>query len=263
MSTLGIKTLNLLQPHPPSTPPAPVPAPPPPSPPSSTSPQDDNDWFSIIDPSDSPLDWDPSTDQHGAGIPIILPSSFMGSSEAYHDAMAVVRDLGGSDLFITFICNEKWPAIVNNLKPGQRASDRPDFMARAFQLYLAELFRDLAERHVLGWWVSKIDVIEWQKRGKRRAHLLLHLHDNNKIRTAEDIDSIVSAEISDPLLYSNLYDTITSCMHGPCGTLDPNCACMDNFPRILPTYHFLRQQLSSLSSPRWWSYIYEEWKISR
>ena len=83
------------------------------------------DQFSIIDPPDSPLDLDPSTDQHDAGIPIILPSSFMSSprnmNEAYYDAMAVVRNLGGTDLFITFTCIERWPEIVNNLKLGQRA----------------------------------------------------------------------------------------------------------------------------------------------
>ena len=57
---------------------------------------------------------------------------------------------------------------------------------------------------------------------------LLHLHDNDKIGTAEDIDSIVSAHIPGQHLYPDLYDTVTSCMlHGPCGTLDPNCVRMD------------------------------------
>ena len=56
---------------------------------------------------------------HDACRQVILPSSFMGSprnmAEAYHDAMAIVRDLAAPDLFITFTCNENWPEIRENL----------------------------------------------------------------------------------------------------------------------------------------------------
>ena len=44
-------------------------------------------------------------------------------TEAYHDAMAIVRDLGRPDLFIIFTCNEKWPEILSSMKPGQQPSD--------------------------------------------------------------------------------------------------------------------------------------------
>ena len=43
--------------------------------------------------------------------------------------MAVVAKLGKPDLFLTITCNPKWPEIVNNLLPGQTASDRPDLIS--------------------------------------------------------------------------------------------------------------------------------------
>ena len=180
----------------------------------------------MVDPPDSPLlssqfDFDAVPPDHDAGTQVILPSSFMGCprnmSEAYHDAMTAVRTLGAPDLFITFTCNENWPEIRNNLKPGQTPSDRPDLIARVFQMYHTELMKDLTERHVLGRCISKINVIEFRKRGKPHSHILIHLDDTDKIRTAADIDSIVSAEIPDPNLFPELHQVVSSCMmHGPC-----------------------------------------------
>ena len=133
----------------------------------------------IIEPPDSPLpssqfsfDADSGAVQpdHDAGTRVILPSSFMGSprnmSEAYHDVMTVVRTLGPPDLFVTFTCNENWPEIKDNLKPGQTPSDHPDLIARVFQMYHTELMKDITERHALGRCISKINVNEFQKRGK-------------------------------------------------------------------------------------------------
>ena len=80
-----------------------------------------------------------------------------------------------------------------------------------------ELLRDIVDRHVLGRCVSKIHVIEFQKRGKPHAHILIHFSDTDKIRSSADIDSIVSAEIPDPFLFPDL-QIVTQCMmHGPCG----------------------------------------------
>ena len=64
------------------------------------------------------------------GIPIILPSSFIGSPRAMHqnyqDAMAIVAKFGRPTYFITITCNPQWPEIQRNLGPGEYASDRPD-----------------------------------------------------------------------------------------------------------------------------------------
>ncbi|XP_054706622.1 uncharacterized protein LOC129216433 [Uloborus diversus] len=64
------------------------------------------------------------------GIPIILPSTFIGSQRCmqqnYQDAMAIVRDFGKPDLFLTFTCNPKWTEITQNLFLVQKAHDRPN-----------------------------------------------------------------------------------------------------------------------------------------
>ena len=65
---------------------------------------------------------------------IILPSTFVGSPrymmQNYQDAMAIVRMKGKPELFITMTCNPNWREFVDNLLPGQQASDRPDSCAR-------------------------------------------------------------------------------------------------------------------------------------
>ncbi|KFM82727.1 hypothetical protein X975_20986, partial [Stegodyphus mimosarum] len=70
------------------------------------------------------------------GIPVILPSTFIGSprcmQQNYQDSMAIVRDFGKPDLFLTFTCNPKWPEITENLFPGQKPHDRPDVVSRVF-----------------------------------------------------------------------------------------------------------------------------------
>lgn len=68
--------------------------------------------------------------------------------------------------------------------------------------------------------------IEFQKRGLPHAHLLLWLSGSNKITTTSDINNIISAELPDPLLYPQLYKSVTSYMiHGPCGRANPNSTC--------------------------------------
>jgi hypothetical protein len=67
---------------------------------------------------------------------IVLPSSFIGGhrhmAQLYQDSMAIVRQYGKTDLFITMTCNPKWEEIVNVLKPGEIANDRPDLVTRVF-----------------------------------------------------------------------------------------------------------------------------------
>ncbi|XP_016971963.2 uncharacterized protein LOC108039455 [Drosophila rhopaloa] len=84
-----------------------------------------------------------ATEGHAASIGCltILPATYVGSPRHMHeyaqDAMTYVRNYGRPDLFITLICNPKWPEITNRLLPGQTSSDRPDITARVFkQKYL-------------------------------------------------------------------------------------------------------------------------------
>ena len=176
-----------------------------------------------------------------AGNIVILPSTFEGSPRNLHqrylDAMALAAKQGKSDIFLTFTCNPKWPEIVDNLLPGQTAADRPDLVARVFKMKLDALKKDLKEG-VLGEQVAFVDVIEFQKRGLPHCHMLLHLGNESKLRHADDIDSLISAQIPDPEEEPELYEIIKSCMiHGPCGHLNERSPCMKdgqcskNFPK--------------------------------
>jgi hypothetical protein len=71
--------------------------------------------------------------------------------------------------------------------------------------------RDIKDS-VLGNVIAKIWVIEFQKRGLPHAHILLILDEASKLCTAEDFDSMVSAEIPNSVHHPEAYETVTSCM---------------------------------------------------
>ena len=180
------------------------------------------------------------------GKVVILPSSFAGSprnmQQEYQDAMAIVSKKGKPDLFLTYTCNPKAREIIENLLPGQTASDRPDLVSRVFKQKLQVLKTDLFQRDILGRVIANIYVIEFQKRGLPHAHILMWLHNEDKLRTADDIDQFICAELPDPLNESALYDIVKSTMiHGPCGIVDGKLfdkapcqtagICSKNFPK--------------------------------
>ncbi|XP_076052786.1 uncharacterized protein LOC143032200 [Oratosquilla oratoria] len=163
-------------------------------------------------------------------VPVILPSSFTGSprnmQQCYQDAMAIVCKYGRPDLFITYTCNPKCREVTENLQPHETAQNRPDLLARVFKQHLNELMIDIKDRHVLGVPIAAIHVIEFQKRGLPHCHMLIMLLEEDKIRSKEQIDNIVSAELlseHDP----ELRELVKKLMiHGPCGTFNPNSICM-------------------------------------
>jgi hypothetical protein len=167
------------------------------------------------------------------GRRIILPSSFTGGPrqmyQLYQDAMAIVSYFGKPDLFITFTCNPKWPEITKELLPHQIPTDRPDLTARVFHIKLQELLKDLNTNQWFGKVVAYVYVVEFQKRGLPHAHILLILASDDKLKSIEEYDSVISAEIPNPVLHPLAYETVsTTMMHGPCGNLNPSAPCMKN-----------------------------------
>ncbi|XP_066923007.1 uncharacterized protein, partial [Clytia hemisphaerica] len=171
--------------------------------------------------------------QARVGRVTILPSTFAGSPRNMHqlylDAMAVVAVFGKPDLFVTMTCNPKWREITENLLPGQTASDRPDLVSRVFSAKLKALKNDILTKGIFGKGKVSVHVIEFQKRGLPHAHMLITLEDGDKIRSPEDIDSLICAEIPDINEDPELYETIKATMiHGPCGAINPNSPCMED-----------------------------------
>lgn len=173
------------------------------------------------------------------GRTIVLPSSFQGEprhmQQMYHDAMALVRELGEPSLFITMIANPQWLEIQHKLKYGEVASDQPDLVSRVFYLKLKEVMKDLTKSHLLGRVVSFLYTIKFQKRGLPHAHILLILDTASTPRTAREIDAMVSAQPPDVGQEPRLYEMVTSFMlHGPCAPGRPcwqNDKCCWNYPK--------------------------------
>ena len=179
--------------------------------------------------------------EHGQCI--ILPSTFMGSerfmTQLFQDAMAIVRTFGKPDIFYTMTANPNWPEIQEQLlwevPPGpganhqrrrQKASDRPDIVARVFEAKKNAALKEIKDGK-FGRVVAIFHTIEFQKRGLPHMHCLIFLHPDDKIHDANQVDNIVSAQLPDRNQDPLLYQTITTCMlHGPCGADKPNAPCM-------------------------------------
>jgi len=78
----------------------------------------------------------------------MLPASYTGGRrymiQNYHDGIAIYREYGPPDFFITFTCNPKWLEISEAIfDPGQKTSDRNDLIVRVFNMKLEELLHDL------------------------------------------------------------------------------------------------------------------------
>ena len=87
------------------------------------------------------------------GKRIVLPSSFKGSprnlSHLFQDAMAVVKEFGKPDYFVTITCNPNWPEINNELK-GVQNSDKLTIIATMFKIKLRALMYDLIKNKIAG-----------------------------------------------------------------------------------------------------------------
>ena len=179
------------------------------------------------------LDAKDNGDVEEAGKTTILPPSITGSPrwyvERYQDAMCIVRSEGKPDIFVTMTCNTQWPEIQGSLYPGETAFDRPDICARVFKIKSDMMLNDIVKNGIFGLTVAHVYTIEWQKRkGLPHMHLLITLHQDNKIHGPEDIDRFVSAEIPDPEMNPQLYQAVMKHMvHGPCGKNFPHSPCME------------------------------------
>ncbi|POM80136.1 Helitron helicase-like protein [Phytophthora palmivora] len=147
------------------------------------------------------------------GRKVIIPPTFTGGPrymyQRFLDAMAMVRETGAPNLFITMTCNPNWPEIKENLRPGEKASDRPDIVARVFMQKPKTLNKDLDEG-LLGIVAARVHVVEYQKRGLPHAHILLIMRPEDKPVTAEDVDRLMSAELPDQATHPELYETVIS-----------------------------------------------------
>jgi hypothetical protein len=174
---------------------------------------------------------DPTTDGQELGQRLILPSSFSGSSrnmiQHCQDALAINRHFHGADFFLTMTADPNWPEIKEALLPRQTTADRPDLVVRVFHAKVEEIKADLFKRGYLGTAVAHVFTIEFQKRGLPHIHMIFFLDANSKLRTPEDIDTLLSAEFPDEELEPELLELVKKYMvHSPCSPHNPNAPCM-------------------------------------
>lgn len=172
-------------------------------------------------------------DLNELGTLTVLPSSYTGGprymQQLFQDGMAIARCHKSVDLFLTMTANPRWPEITRELFPGQEVSDRPDLVARVFQLKKKALLHEILKDGIFGQAVAHIYTIEFQKRGLPHMHLLIFLARPDKLLDPETVDSCIRAEWPDPATEPVLFEVVKTCMvHGPCGALNPSAPCMDN-----------------------------------
>lgn len=151
----------------------------------------------------------------------ILPTTHIGSrrymQQHYQDEKAIMRQFRRPDFFITMTCNPKWKELKRVLKKfpkGSTPNDIPNITVRLFYLKFMSLLKDITKNNIFGKHISYIYTIKSQKRGLPHTHILLTLHPDNKLMTAENIDHYISSEI--PLKDLVLQKLVKKHMlHGP------------------------------------------------
>ena len=124
--------------------------------------------------------------------------------------------------------NLKWPEILFSLFSGQTATDCPDIVLRIFEQKKKALLK-LIDNGFFGTTVAHIHTIEFQKRGLPYIHLFIFLHPQHRIQDSQYINSMISAQLSDPQLQPLLYEKVIKYMlHGPCGADNPQAKCIVN-----------------------------------
>ena len=106
---------------------------------------------------------------------MVLPGFFTGGPRWYQthflDAMNIVNNLGPSNLIGTLTCNPNCPEVKQLLESNELPMDRIDILCQVFKLKLSMLLDDIFKKHVFGFAIGKIYVIEFQKRGLPHAHI--------------------------------------------------------------------------------------------
>jgi hypothetical protein len=111
--------------------------------------------------------------------------------------------------------------------------DRPDLVARVFYQKQQALLKKVRGGYY-GKVAGLVYTIEYQKRGLPHMHLLIFLEPEYKIRTVEQIDSFISAQIPDRNVHPQLYQAVEKFMlHGPCSPERclENGQCKKHFPK--------------------------------
>jgi hypothetical protein len=144
----------------------------------------------------------------------------------YQDAMVIVRRFGKPDIFVTMTCNPNWPEIQESIFAGQNPVDRPDVIARVFRQKNQALLDDILKCKIFGQFEAYVQVIEFQKRGLPHSHSLFIIQDKDKLKSTNDYDKLVTAQLPPPELETLRESVKRHMIHGPCEQINTKAPCM-------------------------------------
>jgi hypothetical protein len=125
-------------------------------------------------------------------------------------------------------CNPYWEEITTELMPGQLLQDRPDLVARVYKAKQRDLMDLLIKKNHFGEVAAYVHVTEFQKRGLPHEHILLIMKAGSKLKTPDDYDRVISAELPDKDKYPGLHALVIKHMlHGLCGVLNKKMCLQD------------------------------------
>ncbi|KAJ5917503.1 hypothetical protein N7466_011057 [Penicillium verhagenii] len=128
-----------------------------------------------------------------------LPTSLTGSKRwlrmKLKDSMALLEHYNRPELFITVTANPDWDEVKDSLLPdndgtvSQGPRDRPDMIARVFNLKLKAIMKEIQDG-IFRPYQAHVYVVEFQKRGLPYAHMLIWLAGGPYYDRSETIDQI-------------------------------------------------------------------------
>ncbi|PUZ46146.1 hypothetical protein GQ55_7G026400 [Panicum hallii var. hallii] len=197
-------------------------------------------------------------DASKVGLRVVLSKDFPGSGRdvqsRFMGAMTLVTRYGKPNFFVTMTCNPYWDEIVAELLPGQTPQDRPDVVARVYHAKLPDLQDFLIKKGHLGKVAAWAHVTEFQKRGLPHEHFLLVMEPRSKLKSYDEYDKYISAELPDKKKYPELHNLICKhMMHGPCGVLNKDCPCIVDVECRFPySYQFNKKDVQKVKVQNEW-----------
>ncbi|GKB15274.1 DNA helicase, partial [Tanacetum coccineum] len=123
--------------------------------------------------------------------------------------------------------------------PELTASDRADVVCWVFEQKIQSFVTFLKEERIFG----NVTGVEFQKQGLPHCHTLLWVDSESKIKSAEDVDQYILAELPDLRVDPDGYNIVSEIMmHGPCGGANLKASCKKgdkSFPKNLIPKPFL------------------------
>jgi hypothetical protein len=127
-------------------------------------------------------------------------------------------------------CNPYWEEVDRELFLGQTPQDHLELVARVYKSKLCNLHDHLIKKKHFGEVLTYAHVTEFQKCGLPHEHFLLVMANRDRLRSPDEFDKYISAEIPDKDKYPVLHDLVCKhMMHEPCGVSNEKCSCMQDW----------------------------------